>query len=205
MRESLKHARSVEIPHGRPAHDIQPQRPKHRKIHGRIDLFHKTVLLRATPDAEVERHGSNQSLHEELARKGKHNDIERHKGKVPGSFSVKCGNIGVMAGVIGDEWVVGGYGVGEEYGAVERVGWSRIHGVGGEKEYDEDERVEPCMSEGEGFPAPEEGFRFSAFGKGAEGFGLGISLGGCLLVSAMVGSEGVGGWYDCLLVSMEEN
>ena len=85
----------------------------------------------------------------------------------------------------GDEWVVGGDRVGEEDGAVERVGWARVYGVGGEEEEEEDERVGPCVPEGEGFPAPEEAFCFSSFGERAEGFGLGASLVGGLVSLAM--------------------
>ena len=86
-----------------------------------------------------------------------------------------------MAGVIGDEWVIGGERVGEEYRAVERVGGARIDAVGREEDGDYDEGVDPCVPEGEGFPPSEEGFCFPSLGKWTEGFDLGVALGGGLI------------------------
>ena len=54
MRKPLKHALRIEIPHRRPTHHIQTQRPKDRKINGSVDLFHKAVLLCAAFNAVVE-------------------------------------------------------------------------------------------------------------------------------------------------------
>ena len=79
-------------------------------------------------------------------------------------------------GVVGDQWVIGGQRVGEKYGAVERVGWGRIDGVGGEGDDHEDKRVEPCVSKGEGFPSSEETLCFSAFREWSGGFCLRVSL-----------------------------
>ncbi len=86
--------------------------------------------------------------------------------------------------MVGDEWVVGWQRVGEKYGAVEGVGRARIESVGGEEDDYEDQRVEPGVSEGEGFPSSEQTLCFSPLGEGPEGFlCLGISLGSSGLVS----------------------
>ncbi len=58
--------------------------------------------------------------------------------------------------------MVGGHRVGEKEHAVDGVGWSRIDGIASEDEDYEDEWVYPCVAEGDGFPAPEEGFGFSS-------------------------------------------
>lgn len=46
---------------------------------------------------------------------------------------------------------------------VKRVRGSRIESVGSENYKNKDERVDPGVSEREGFPASEETFRFSPF------------------------------------------
>ena len=101
-------------------------------------MFHKAVLLGAALDAIVECQWPDESLHEEFASKSEDDDVETHEGEVAGAFAVVGNGFGVIVGVVGDEWVVGWQGVGEEYGIVERVGRARIEGVGGEEDYYKD-------------------------------------------------------------------
>ena len=53
---------------------------------------------------------------------------------------------------------------------MEGIGRARIDGVGGEEDDYEDQRVEPSVSEGEGFPSSEQTLRLSPLGEGPEGF-----------------------------------
>ena len=76
----------------------------------------------------------------------------------------------------GDEGMRDGEGVGEEDGAVERVAGGGIDGVEGKCEDDDNQRVDPCVVEGEVLPAADVGAGFSAFGVWARDFGLGIAL-----------------------------
>lgn len=59
--------------------------------------------------------------------------------------------------------MVGWYGIGEEQGAVNRVGRLWIDGITAEEEDYEDKRIEPCVSKRYGFPAPEKAFCLSSF------------------------------------------
>ena len=49
--------------------------------------------------------------------------------------------------------VVGRERVGQEDGAIQRVRRVWIDGIGGEDKEDKNERIDPCMPEGEGFPS----------------------------------------------------
>lgn len=70
---------------------------------------------------------------------------------------------------------------------MEGVGRARIEGVGREDDNYEDQRVEPGVSEGKGFPSSEQTLCFSPLGEGPEWFlSLGISLGGSGLVSLAI-------------------
>lgn len=42
MRESVKHAVAIEIPHRRPTHHVQPKGSKDGKVHCGVSLFHET-------------------------------------------------------------------------------------------------------------------------------------------------------------------
>lgn len=59
---------------------------------------------------------------------------------------------------------------------MERIRSLWVDGVGGENGKDENERVDPGMAEGEGFPAPEVRASFPSFGMQAGNFALGITL-----------------------------
>ncbi len=123
-------------------------------------------------------------MHEEFAGECEDDNVKTYEGEVAGAFAVVSTGFRVIAGVVGDVRVVGWQGVGEEYGPVERVGRARIESVGGEDDDDKDQRVEPGVSKGEGFPSSEQTLCFSPLGKGPEGFlCLGIPLGRSGLVS----------------------
>ena len=77
-------------------------------------------------------------MHEEFASECEDDDVKTYEGEVAGAFAVVGRGFGVIAGVVGDERVVGWQGVGEKYGPVERVGRARIEGIGGEEDDYED-------------------------------------------------------------------
>ena len=77
-------------------------------------------------------------MHEKFAGESEDDNVETHEGEVAGPFAVVGSKFRVIAGVVGDERVVGWQGVGEKYGAVERVGRARIEGVCGEEDDYED-------------------------------------------------------------------
>ena len=123
-------------------------------------------------------------MHEEFAGKCENDDVETYECKVAGAFAVVGRGFGVIVGVVRDERVVRWQGVGEKYGAVEGVGRARIEGITREEEDDEEQRVKPSVSKGEGLPSSEQTLCFSPLGEGPEGFlCLGISLGRSGLVS----------------------
>lgn len=84
----LKHTGGVEIPDRRPAHYVKTEWTKDGKIHGCVDLFHEAVLLGSRMDTAPDCNWADETLHEELAGKGKNNDVETDKGKVVGTFAV---------------------------------------------------------------------------------------------------------------------
>lgn len=88
VREPFEHAYRVEIPHGRPRHNVEPQRTKNRKIYGSVDLFHKAILLCVRPDLKAHCQGADEALHEQLTREREHDDVECHKGEVGGTFAI---------------------------------------------------------------------------------------------------------------------
>ena len=85
---------------------------------------------------------------------------------------------GLFMCVIGYQWMVCRQRIGEEDGIVERVGWIRFDGVGGENDQYENEGIEPCVSEREGLVSAEEALCFPSLGEGSEWF-LGIALDTC--------------------------
>ena len=77
-------------------------------------------------------------MHEKFAGKREDDNVETHEGEVAGPFAVVGSEFGVIAGMVGDKWIVGWQGIGEKYGVVEGVGRARIEGVGGEEDDYED-------------------------------------------------------------------
>ena len=180
VREPGEHAVRVEIPDRSSRHHIQPIGPEDAEVNGGIGLLHETVLLCPRADPAVERQRADEPLHEELAGEGQHDDVEGHEGEVEFSLAIVGRGIGVGAGVVRNERVVGGERVGEEDGAVQRIGGGRIESVKGEGDDDEDERVEPGVLKGvclpPSDPAADLGVGFPTFGVRAGKFGLGVAL-----------------------------
>ena len=77
-----------------------------------------------------------------------------------------------MSSVVGDKVVVGRERVGQEDSVVNRIRRAWIDGIGGEGDYDDDERVNPCVPKREGFPSPQDRLGFPSFGKWAGLFRL---------------------------------
>ena len=121
MRESLIHARGIEIPHRRASHHVQPQRSENGEVHSRVGLFHEAILFCAGADAIVKREGADEALHEKLSGKRQDDNVEGDKGEVARTFAIVLWSIGSVARVVRDEWVVGRERVGEEDGAVEGI------------------------------------------------------------------------------------
>ena len=107
VRESLEHARRVEIPHRRAGHDVQPKGAKDGKVHCCIDLLHEAVLLYPGADVVPQGERADKALHEELAGEGEDDGVEGDKGEIQGPFAIVCRDIGFEAGVDGDERVGG--------------------------------------------------------------------------------------------------
>ena len=88
MREPLEHTRRVEVPHRCPRHHVQPQWAEDGKVDGRVGLFHEAVLLRPAADVPGSCQRAQAALHDELAGKGQHDDVEAHEGEVPRPLAV---------------------------------------------------------------------------------------------------------------------
>lgn len=108
VRKSFKHAGSIKVPHGCAGHDIQSERPKDEKIHGRVDLFHESVLLDAGAHVAIDSERAYHALHEKFAGKGEDDSVEGNKGEVTRAFPVMGRGTGVEAGVSGNQRVVWG-------------------------------------------------------------------------------------------------
>lgn len=88
MRKSFVHPRRVEIPDRGPAHDKEAKRAEDGEVDGGVELLHKSVHLTLVPYAKPDRKWTNESLHEELAGKGKNDGVEDHEGEVLRSFAI---------------------------------------------------------------------------------------------------------------------
>lgn len=139
--ETLVHAGGVEVPHGRPAHDVHAPGPGAAKVDGGVHLLHEAGLLAARPQAGVARQGAQQLLHDELAREGQDGDVEDDEGDVPGALGELRGR--ARGGVGGDGQLVA-----QEYEVVGGVGLARVDGVGGEEDGDQDGGQDPRVLEG---------------------------------------------------------
>lgn len=93
VRKPFEHAGRVEIPDWRAVHHVEAQGSKDGKVHGCVALFHEAVLLGSRADAVPDRHGTDESLHEEFAGEGENDYVKSHEGKVPGAFAIVCRGI----------------------------------------------------------------------------------------------------------------
>jgi hypothetical protein len=133
VRKPLVHARGVEVPYRRPAHDPQPKWSVHAKVQCRVKLLHEPTLFRARFDAITEGDWTNEALHEKLAGEAQHDDVETNKGKVAGAFAVHCRAIGIGAGLTWER-------VGEEYGGGNGIRFGGVYEVERDDGECEDER-----------------------------------------------------------------
>lgn len=188
MRKTFEHANHVEIPDWCSAHHVQAKGSEDGKVHGCIHLLHEPILLGSGANAIPERHWADESLHEKLACEGEDDYVESHEEEVVGAFAIVSRGIdereierpfqrfNSFFGMVGYERVVCRERIGEEESIVDRVGGCRIDSVGGEDDNDNDQRIAPCVSKREGFPASEETFCFSSFRKRAKTFARSIPL-----------------------------
>ena len=143
-------------------------------------------------------HRTNESLHEEFAGERENYNVEGHESEVFGPFAIE-GCISIVSGVVGDEMVVGRQSVGQKEGIVKRIRRARIYGISGEDDDHDNERVDPCVPEREGFPSPQYRLCFPPFGRRTGAFRLRIAL--IKKVSPFTKVSATGG---SILVSKEE-
>lgn len=88
VRKVFVHPNGIEIPYGCPAHDIHACRTQKAKIYGRIHLFHESRLLGSTLESAPACKWPEDFLHDELASKGEHNNVEEDKSYIPGTLAI---------------------------------------------------------------------------------------------------------------------
>lgn len=88
VREVLVHARGVEVPDGRAAHNVHTNGSHESKVQGRVHLLHVPSLLSARLEAGPARHGAQNLLHDELAGEGEDDGVEGHQGNIPETLAV---------------------------------------------------------------------------------------------------------------------
>ena len=148
---ALIHARGVEVPDRRPAHDVDAQRPGDAEVDGGVELLHESALFPTPADAAFDRDGPDHALHEEFASEGEDDGVEGDEGEVFGPFAI-LGHVADVGGE-GGSFVEGWVGVGEEDGGVEGVVLAGGDEVGSKEDGGEDERGEPGVLECDSFPA----------------------------------------------------
>jgi hypothetical protein len=162
VRETLVHARRVEIPHRRARHDPQPERSKDSKIHGGIRLLHEARLFPTALDPCADGQGADQTLHAELARESEDDGVEGDEGEVLEAFAV-LSHIADVRGQGVCALVQGRVGVGEVQGRVEGVVFAGGDVVGADQDEEDYEGHRPGVLEGEALPSFEEGLCFAPF------------------------------------------
>lgn len=141
VREALVEAGRVEVPDGGPAHDVHAPGAAEGKVGGRVHLLHEAGLLALGLDAGVAGQGLEQLLHDELAREGQNDDVEGHKGQVPGPLAVLGGRAG--GGVVRDGQLVA-----EEDEVGDGVRLGRVQGVEAAEDGQEEGGQGPRVLEG---------------------------------------------------------
>ena len=162
VREALVHARGIEIPHRRPAHDIQSIRAEDGEVDRRVELLHKPTLLPPRADAAPDCNRPDHALHQELAGEGEDDGVEGHESEVLGSFAI-LRDVADVGGEGARPLREGRVRVGEEDGAVQRVLLAWVDEVEGEDGEGQDQRDEPCVLYCETLRPAQEILRFPAF------------------------------------------
>lgn len=119
VREAFKHGSRVKVPNIGPAHHVKTKRTKNAKVKPCVHLFHESCRLAFTADTTVDGERPNKALHQEFTSERQNNRIERHKCDILGALSVHSRTTRGL----------GGLGIGEENGAMHRVGRRRVDQV----------------------------------------------------------------------------
>lgn len=141
VREALVEARGVEVPDGRPAHDIHAPGAGAGKVGGRVHLLHEAGLFPLGLEAGEARQGPQQLLHDELAGEGQHDDVEGDEGDVPEALAIM--RRGVRVGAGGDGQLVT-----EEDEVVDGVGLGGVQGVEAAEDEEQEGGQGPRVLEG---------------------------------------------------------
>ena len=92
--KALEHARRVEVPDRRPAHDVHAKGTVDAKVHGRVGLFHEASLLASVLDSSSNRQRAEDALHDKLTGETEDNGVKGNKGKVGLALAVLHGGKG---------------------------------------------------------------------------------------------------------------
>lgn len=133
MRESLEHGSRVKVPEGRALHHVQAEWTKDTKVDRGVHLLHEPSRLALTPDPGPDRERADHLLHDKLARERQDDGVEGHERDILLSLAVHYGPAGGFRR----------QGVGEEDGAMHRVGRGRVDGIQRKQEDDDQKREEP--------------------------------------------------------------
>lgn len=141
VRETLVHASGVEVPHRRMAHDVHAPWPKKGKVDGRVHLLHEACLFAPGLEPRIASKRAEQLLHDELAGKRQHYDIERHEANIPEALGIEHWCVRGGAGGSGQL-------VAEKNQVVDRVGLGRIEGEEAQEEGEQDGGQNPSVLHG---------------------------------------------------------
>lgn len=152
MRKSFEHCGGVKIPQRTPGHHIEPERTKNGKVQGGISLLHEPRLFATFSDSAPQRKRFNKPLHEEFSCEREYNGVKGHKRKVMPALAIH----------IRPSRIIWTKRIGEKDGMVERIRRFRIQGIESKDNKDDDEGIEPSMTEREIFPSAKQGSGFSS-------------------------------------------
>lgn len=141
VREALVHASGVEVPDRRVAHDIDAPGPDKGKVDGRVHLLHEACLLAPGLEPCIAGKRAEQLLHDELAGKRQHDDVEGHETNVPKTLCIEDRCVCSSAGGRGQL-------VAEENEVVDRVGLGRVEGEEAQEDREQDSGQKPGMPHG---------------------------------------------------------
>lgn len=97
MREPNKHGRGIKVPDRRQAHDIKAKESKSAEIHRCVNLLREAYIL-ATGYSRPSRHGPDDPLHHELARKSEEDCVKGNEGEIAVALAILKGRIGTLPG-----------------------------------------------------------------------------------------------------------
>jgi hypothetical protein len=155
VRKALIHARRIEIPDGRPAHDPQAKGTEYGEVQRRVKLLHETGLLGLGPDAVADGNRPDDALHDEFTREAQDDDVEADKGEVACALAILRGRI---RGCIAWERVR------EEETGGDRIRRVRVDEIEGDDSGEQDERQHPGVSNTCALEAGEGASDGAAFG-----------------------------------------